>query len=77
MMQSLLLAATLLINPALAQDECPAPEPEEQSTWEAADGAFGKYVVGPLATVMFLDLVFWDNELPGYGFRRPVSRYSL
>ena len=45
MMQSLLLAATLLITPALAQDECPAPEPEEQSTWDAADAAFGKYAL--------------------------------
>jgi len=47
-------------GPAWA-DDAPAPAP---SVLERVDAAFGKYLVGPLFTVMFFDLVFWDNSLP-------------
>lgn len=33
----------------------------EPSAFEALDGAFGDFVVTPLATVLFFDLAFWDN----------------
>ncbi len=60
---TLLLISALFSSPAHAADECP-PEPEpELSTWEKADGQFAKWVVGPMGSVMFFDLVFWDNEL--------------
>lgn len=38
----------------------PAPEPD---LFTRLDGLFGKVVVGPLATVMFFDVVFWDDDL--------------
>jgi AGCS family alanine or glycine:cation symporter len=31
---------------------------------DSLEAAFGTYVVGPLATVMFWDIVFWDNASP-------------
>ena len=57
------LLLSLFSVPAFAADEC-APEPEEdRSAWEKADASFAKWFVGPLGSVMFYDLVFWDNEL--------------
>ncbi len=55
------VAALLLCAPARAQDTPPAPAP---SAFDRFDAAFGEWVVGPMATVMFFDLVFWDNDLP-------------
>lgn len=62
----LALAAALLLGaPAAAADAPPcAPAPDTRTPLErqldAADAAFGKWVVGPLATVMFFDVWFWD-----------------
>ncbi|MEZ4319114.1 MAG: alanine/glycine:cation symporter family protein [Myxococcota bacterium] len=39
----------------------PKPEPD---VFAQMDGQFGAYVVGPLATVMFFDIVMWDDTLP-------------
>jgi AGCS family alanine or glycine:cation symporter len=47
--------------PSTARADEPAPEP---TAFEKADAAFAQWVVGPLATVMFFDLVFWDDVLP-------------
>ena len=47
--------------PAYAEEEAPI-EPQK-SFFEAIDDAFGSYLVGPLAGVMFYDIAFWDNEL--------------
>lgn len=64
-----LLAAP--VAPAVAQEETTVAEapadaestaPEEQSALDAFDEAFGRAVVGPIASVLFFDLVFWDNE---------------
>jgi len=55
-----LLGATLAPRPAVAQD---APEEAEPTVFDQADALFAQWVVGPLATVMFYDLVFWDDEL--------------
>lgn len=60
----LALLATLWLAPLAhanddADDAAPAP-----TAFERFDNAFGALVVGPLATVMFFDLVFWDNTLP-------------
>ncbi len=38
--------------------------PEEKDIFTTVDDAFGKYFVGPLASVMFWDVMFWDNSLP-------------
>ncbi len=46
-------------RPAGAEDAPPEP-----TLFETFDAAFGKYLVGPLASVMFWDVVFWDNALP-------------
>lgn len=46
----------------------PKPEPD---LFKKLDHGFGKAVVGPLATIMFFDVVFWDNELElGRGLER-------
>ena len=59
-----LLLLALFTFPAHAQDTCP-PEPEpELSAWEQADASFATWFVGPMAKVMFYDLLFWDNDLP-------------
>lgn len=60
----LLLCLLFCARTAQAGDiQCVEKEP---STLESLDGLFGKWFVGPLATVMFADLVFWDNTLaPG------------
>ena len=58
-----------LSGPAMAEE--PAEEP---SFLEAADAQFGKWVVGPLASVMFYDLMFWDNTLAlGDGIGRTLD----
>ncbi len=54
------LAFILCSAPALSQETEEAPEP---SITDRMDAAFGQYVVGNLAWVMFYDLVFWDNTL--------------
>lgn len=59
-----LLAALLLLSlsaPAWAQDAAADP-----SVLEKLDALFGQYFVGPMATVMFLDLLFFveDVQLP-------------
>jgi alanine or glycine:cation symporter, AGCS family len=62
-----LLTATLLIlmgtgaAPAHAGDEGPGGL---QALQKSVDEAFGTYLVGPLATVMFFDVLFWDDTLP-------------
>ncbi len=50
-------------EPVAAATEAPAAEPAP-TTFDEFDAAFGKYIVGPLATVMFWDTFFWDNTLP-------------
>ena len=42
-----------------AKDAGPAPEPD---VFAKFDQQFGAFVVGPLATVMFFDVVMWDNR---------------
>ena len=58
-----LMLFVLLSAPAHAQEDAPA-EAEESSAFDAVDAAFGKWLVGPMARVMFFDVVMWDNELP-------------
>ncbi len=66
-----LLLTVMLTTTAVAQDEptiklvpCveqPAPEKSDfEKALASADGVFGKWVVGPLASVLFFDVVFWD-----------------
>lgn len=59
LVSSLLLGA----GPALAAPSC-QEEQAEASLAEQVDGAFGNWIVNPIATVMFYDLLFWDNTLP-------------
>jgi alanine or glycine:cation symporter, AGCS family len=58
-----LMLFVLLAAPAHAQ-EADATEAEEASAFDAVDAAFGKWLVGPMAKVMFFDVVLWDNSLP-------------
>lgn len=58
-----LMILVLLAAPARAQD-APAPAGPEPSAFDAVDAAFGEWLVGPMATVMFFDVVLWDNTLP-------------
>jgi AGCS family alanine or glycine:cation symporter len=57
----LVLAALLCLGPAAAWAEEGEPEPGLQ---DRIDAAFGEYVVGPMAAVMFFDLWAWDANLP-------------
>ena len=69
-----LLVASLVTSPARAAEraeleaqwvraeKATAPAPETD-VFTRLDGLFGQVVVGPLATVMFFDVLFWDNEL--------------
>jgi len=51
----------------------PAPvEGAEPDFFERLDGAFGKYLVGPLASVLFFDLIFWDNAVEPESDRRAL-----
>ena len=36
---------------------------EEVGFFEVLDNNFGKWFVGPLASVLFFDLMFWDNTI--------------
>lgn len=61
--------ALAVAAPSRAQDGAaveppPAAEVPERSVLDAIDDAFGTYVVGPIAAVLFFDLVFWDNDRP-------------
>ena len=59
------MAVLMGATPALAAPDCEATDDEpEKSLGERVDGLFGKYVVTPIATVFFYDVVFWDNSLP-------------
>ena len=55
------LAFSLCALPAQATDSEPEAPP---SFTDELDKAFGTYIVGSLAMVMFYDVVFWDNTLP-------------
>lgn len=56
------LALTLAASaPVWAQDAEAAAEP---TVFSRIDEGFGKYVVDPLATGLFFDLAFWDNDQP-------------
>jgi len=39
-------------------------EETEPTAFEKADAFFGKFIVGPLAAVLFWDAWFWDNNTP-------------
>ena len=68
-MLQLLLACLLLISPARAEEPAAEAPP---STFDKANATFAEWVVGPLASVMFFDLAFWDNTLPpGEGWISP------
>ena len=41
-----------------------SPTVEEKDIFTVVDDAFGKYFVGPLASVLFWDVMFTDNTLP-------------
>lgn len=57
-----LLIFALFIGTARADDGDAA----EPTLYERFDAAFGQWIVGPMATVMFWDIVFWDDTLgPG------------
>ena len=61
----------LLVLPARADESAEEPE---QTFFEKVDDAFGEYLVGPLAGLMFYDIAFWDNELPlGETVTQPIS----
>ncbi len=56
-----LFAALIALSSAPAVH---AAESEESAPWAGVDAWFGKWIVGPMATVMFWDVMFWDNHLP-------------
>ncbi|MCA9583459.1 MAG: hypothetical protein KC416_16780, partial [Myxococcales bacterium] len=61
-MRTFLLALFLsaaVVPMATAQD---TTEPTELSGMEKFDKAFAEAVVGPIAAVLFWDVVFWDND---------------
>lgn len=60
-----LLATWLSSSLALAQEEAAAPA----GFAAALDGFFGEWIVGPLASVLFFDLWFWDGV--GEGIQVP------
>jgi Na+/alanine symporter len=58
-------ALALSSSPAQAACEpAPAADAPPPGLAEQVDGAFGAYLVAPLASVLFFDIVFWDNTLP-------------
>jgi Na+/alanine symporter len=63
-----LLAALLLAiaaaTPAWAASPCDPPSTADRPLDVIVDDWFGDWVVGPIASVLFFDLVFWDNTLP-------------
>lgn len=61
-----------LLNVAYAEDV--ATEEAEIDIFTTIDNAFGEYFVGPLASVMFWDVMFWDNHLStGEGIGRVIG----
>ena len=69
---ALFLTLVLIPSPAhAADDEAPAEAP---SLSERVDAWFGNNVNGPLFSVLFFDLVFWDDDLPlGEGVGQTVG----
>jgi AGCS family alanine or glycine:cation symporter len=60
-----LMLQALMVPVAVADEPPEAPAAEaEPGLFDAADAKFGEWVVGPLASVMFYDVMFWDNTLP-------------
>ena len=54
-------------GPSVSAPEEAPPAEAETGALDAIDAAFGTYVVGPLAAVLFFDLVFWDDPETGLG----------
>lgn len=54
-------------GPGISAPEEAPPAEAETGALDAIDAAFGTYVVGPLAAVLFFDLVFWDDPETGLG----------
>ena len=47
---------------------------KDDDLFKKIDAAFGTYLVAPLGSVMFYDLVFWDNTLKkGEIINKPLS----
>ncbi|MDH5491747.1 MAG: alanine:cation symporter family protein, partial [Myxococcales bacterium] len=49
---------------ARAQAADVPPDEAAPGLLDRLDSAFGEYLVGPMASVLFYDLVFWDNDPP-------------
>mgnify|MGYP001422414333 CR=1 FL=1 len=47
----------------IAKADVAVPKKEVKPLVDQIDEAFGAYLVGPLASLMFYDIAFWDNEL--------------
>jgi len=63
-LSALLIATGLLTaSPALAAEPC-TEEAQPESVAEQLDEGFGDWVVGPIGSVFFYDIIFWDNTLP-------------
>ena len=52
-----------LFGSASAQEVVPPAVPPESDIIAEVDAAFGDYFVSPLASVLFWDVMFWDNTL--------------
>ncbi len=70
-LHSLLLACALALVPLSAQAEHTSDEHQHdsavarlQESINQVDPVFAKYVVAPIAEVLFFDVVFWDNDGP-------------
>ena len=50
------------VTPAAEQLDCKPESAAPATGFDAWDATFGKLVVGPLASVLFWDIVFWDND---------------
>ncbi|MEM9731602.1 MAG: alanine:cation symporter family protein, partial [Myxococcota bacterium] len=55
------IAASLLPAGAFAQDGAPG-ESGIGGALQGVNSLFGEYVVGPIGSVLFFDLLFWDNQ---------------
>lgn len=67
LLRAMLSVALLLVLLAPSQalaEKCEPPDRPEPSLGEQVDGWFGSWVVSPIASVLFFDLMFWDNTLP-------------
>ena len=60
----ILMVILSLLFPLLVQAEEGTEKQEESSFFEKVDAGFGKFFVGPLASVMFFDISVWDNTIP-------------